>query len=207
MGGEETESASRPYLRFGKRSTSNDDLIPEEESDNNNNILEDQDDNMMNQNKVNNFDEEKIKETSLPLNRPTRDAEFYEDPTDSDEGEPGKDSNEDRQTTKPLEEQWPRLTSFFYPMPPRLMARPARSKFIVRPTRSFMDRPTRAQFMVRPTRSFMNRPTRAQFMVRPTRSFMDRPTRAQFMVRPTRASTAKRTEEVGRRSKDIFLMR
>ena len=174
MGGEETESASRPYLRFGKRSTSNDDLIPEEESDNNNNnILEDQDDNMMNQNKVNNFDEEKIKETSLPLNRPTRDAEFYEDPTNSDEGEPGKDSNEDRQTTKPLEEQWPRLTSFFYPMPPRLMARPARSKFIVRPTRSFMDRPTRAQ----------------------------------FMVRPTRASTAKRTEEVGRRSKDIFLMR
>ena len=207
MGGEDTESASRPYLRFGKRSTSKCFYIPEEESDNNNNILEDQDDNMMNQNKVNNFDEEKIKETSLPLNRPTRDAEFYEDPTNSDEGEAGKDSNEDRQTTKPLEEQWPRLTSFFYPMPSRLMARPARSNFIVRPTRSFMDRPTRAQFMVRPTRSFMDRPTRAQFMVRPTRSFMDRPTRAQFMVRPTRASTAKRTEEVGRRSKDIFLMR
>ena len=153
------DEASRPYLRFGKRSTSNDFVSKEEVSDN---ILENQDQ-----------DEDKIKGDSLPLNRPTRDAEYFESPTNNDEGEAVTNSKEEWQETEDLD-QW------------------------LRPTRSFI---------VRPTRSFTMRPTRSAFIVRPTRSFMARPTRSQFMVRPTRASTAKRAEEVSRRSKDIFLMR
>ena len=209
MGGDEAES-SRPYLRFGKRSTiSDDDFVSAKEAEVSDNILDENQDqeggNMMKPEMQQltgsnvNFDEEKIKEeeeTSLPLNRPTRDAEFFEDPTNSDEAETeaATNSNEEWHSIQPFEasprlkflaamqEQQNRLMSFF--------GKEFLLSTMARPTRSFMARPTRSKFMVRPTRSFMARPTRAQFMARPTRSFMARPTRAQFMVRPTRNSMA-----------------
>ena len=116
------DEASRPYLRFGKRSTSNDFVSKEEVSDN---ILEnqDQDSNMMDPSNVN-FDEDKIKGDSLPLNRPTRDAEYFESPT-NDEGEAVTNSNEEWQEIKPNEDldQW---------------LRPTRAQFMVRPTRNSM---------------------------------------------------------------------
>ena len=194
MGGDEADS-SRPYLRFGKRSTiSDDDFLSAKEAEVSDNILDENQDqeggNMMKPEMQQltgsnvNFDEEKIKEeeeeeeTSLPLNRPTRDAEFFEDPTNSDEAETEATTNSNEE----WQEQRNRLMSFFG------------KEFLL-------------STMARPTRSFMARPTRSKFMVRPTRSFMERPTRSQFMARPTRSSTAKRTQEVGRRSKDIFLMR
>ena len=146
------------------------------------------DGNMMDQREVN-FDEDKIKETSLPLNRPIINSEFFESLKYSDEGEATKNYKDDWQTTIPFEDPWLRSTrSQFMIRPTRsFMMRPTRSQFLARPTRSFMSRPTRSQFLVHSTKSSMVRPTRTQFMVHPTRSFMIRPTRSQFLVRPTRS--------------------
>ena len=162
------------------------------------------DGNMMDQREVN-FDEDKIKEMPLPLNRPIINSEFFESLKYSDEGEATKNYKDDWQTTIPFEDPWLRSTrSQFMIRPTRsFMMRPTRSQFMIRPTRSFMMRPTRSQFlahstmsngvqptrtqfMVRPTRSFIAQPTSPQFLVRPTRSFMTRPTRSQFLVRPTK---------------------
>ena len=146
------------------------------------------DGNMMDQREVN-FDEDKIKEMPLPLNRPIINSEFFESLKYSDEGEATKNYKDDWQTTIPFEDPWLRSTrSQFMIRPTRsFMMRPTRSQFLVRPTRSFMMRPTRSQFLVHSTKSSMVRPTRTQFMVRPTRSFMTRPTRSQFLVHPTRS--------------------
>ena len=152
-----------------------------------------------------NFDEDKIKETSIPLSGPIINSEIFEGLKDFDEGDTTKNYNNDWQTTKPSEDPWTRSTrSQFMIRPTRsFMMRPTRSQFLVRPTRSFMMRPTRSQFlahstmsngvqptrtqfMVRPTRSFIAQPTSPQFLVRPTRNFMARPTRSQFLVRPTK---------------------
>ena len=147
----------------------------------------DWDGNMMDQREVN-FDEDKIKETSLPLNRPIINSEFFESLKYSDEGEATKNYKDDWQTTIPFEDPWLRSTrSQFMIRPTRsFMMRPTRSQFLVHSTKSSMVRPTRTQFMVRPIRSFIAQPTSPQFLVRPTRNFMARPTRSQFLVRPTK---------------------